>query len=75
MLKWIYRYTISRMLSQNEFGRILRDVSLKQAGEFATECHFVLHEGRALIKECDKQKPEASIEFIKYRFYFQTQLK
>lgn len=56
-------------------GEYLRDVSLKQVGEFATECHSVLHEGRALIKERDKQKHETSIEFIKYRFYFQTQLK
>ncbi len=44
----------SRILSRNEFGRILRDVSLKQASEFATECHSVSHEGRALIKERDK---------------------
>ncbi len=65
----------SGILSQNEFGRILRDVSLKQASEFATECHSVSHEGRALIKERDKQKHEASVEFIKYRFYFQTHLK
>ncbi len=37
----------------------LRDVSLKQARECTNQWHSILGEGRAPIKERDKQKREA----------------
>ncbi len=54
----IYRYTIHGR--RREMGLdTLRDVSLKQARETATQWRSVLRERRDPIKERDKQKREA----------------
>ncbi|WP_019224007.1 Arm DNA-binding domain-containing protein, partial [Bartonella rattaustraliani] len=56
--QWIYRYTIHGRRREMGLGA-LRDVSLKQAREYATQWRFVLREGRDPIKEREKQKREA----------------
>ncbi|EJF98597.1 hypothetical protein MEI_00420 [Bartonella vinsonii subsp. arupensis Pm136co] len=56
--QWLYRYTIHGRRREMGLGA-LRDVSLKQARETATQWRSVLHEGRDPIKERNKQKREA----------------
>ncbi|EJF98583.1 hypothetical protein MEI_00481, partial [Bartonella vinsonii subsp. arupensis Pm136co] len=56
--QWIYRYTIHGRRREMGLGA-LRDVSLKQARETATQWRSVLREGRDPIKEREKQKREA----------------
>ncbi len=56
--QWIYRYTLHGRHREMGLGA-LRDVSLKQARELATGCRSILREGRAPIKEREKQKREA----------------
>ncbi len=60
--QWIYRYTIHGRRREMGLGA-LREVSLKQAHEHATRWRSVLHEGRAPIKERNKQKREAMRNF------------
>ncbi|WP_409362043.1 tyrosine-type recombinase/integrase [Bartonella heixiaziensis] len=55
--QWILRYTIHGRRREMGLGA-LRDVSLKQARELATQWRFVLREGRDPIKEREKQKRE-----------------
>nr|WP_033313264.1 Arm DNA-binding domain-containing protein [Bartonella rattaustraliani] len=55
--QWTYRYTIHGRRREMGLGA-LRDVSLKQAREHATQWRSVLREGRAPIKEREKQKRE-----------------
>ncbi|UNE53643.1 tyrosine-type recombinase/integrase [Bartonella machadoae] len=56
--QWLLRYTIHGRRREMGLGA-LRDVSLKQARELATQWRFVLRDGRDPIKERDKQKREA----------------
>ncbi|UNE54949.1 tyrosine-type recombinase/integrase [Bartonella machadoae] len=56
--QWIYRYTIHGRRREMGLGA-LRDVSLKQARELATQWRFVIRDGRDPIKEREKQKREA----------------
>ncbi|UNE54958.1 tyrosine-type recombinase/integrase [Bartonella machadoae] len=56
--QWLLRYTIHGRRREMGLGA-LRDVSLKQARETATQWRSVLREGRDPIKEREKQKREA----------------
>ncbi len=62
--QWIYHYTIHGRRREMGLGA-LRDVSLKQARELATGWRSVLREGRAPIKEREKQK-RAAINNLHY---------
>nr|WP_275065381.1 Arm DNA-binding domain-containing protein [Bartonella sp. ML69XJBT] len=53
--QWLYRYTIHGRRREMGLGA-LRDVSLKQACECANQWRSVLREGRAPIKEREKQR-------------------
>ncbi len=56
--QWLYHYTIHGR--RREMGLdTLRNVSLKKARECANQWRSVLHEGRAPIKEREKQKRES----------------
>ncbi len=46
--QWLYRYTIHGRRREIGLGT-LRDVSLKQAREYAMQWHSILHEGRDSI--------------------------
>ncbi|WP_254493685.1 site-specific integrase [Bartonella sp. B1099] len=56
--QWLYRYTIHGRRREMGLGA-LRNVSLKKARELATGWRSILREGRAPIKEREKQKREA----------------
>ncbi|MBB5074510.1 hypothetical protein HNQ69_001662 [Bartonella callosciuri] len=68
--QWLYRYTIHERRREMGLGA-LKDISLKQARETATQWRAVLREGRDPIKEREKQKREAisNLHYLKwYRF-------